>query len=371
MRKKYFSKKELFLFSCLTILIFYILAETSSRIILCISNSSPAYLAYGFMRMPQKNRMYKIKFNDGRTSYYKSIPSKDSKNPVNSLGFRGPEVHRKKNKMLKRIVCLGGSTTYGNALAFDQTYPFFLQKKLNRLYGTNRYEVINAGQPGMTLAQIISFAANELEQLDPDIVLLMSINNNLVAPGYWFVGLKEQKDTKYQAKTNDNFAAKYLLKWRQRFSSRSAFFYLLDVKSRLWMSRFFVNFDWEGFSKALMRQDNIWQKAFTDNIDLLISTLQDINPEIKIFFLEQAVNTIRYPSLERPFGKAKQIIQQAAKTHKNIHVVDVYIAIIEASKAGKSVWQSPSFDPLHLSETGNLVLVDALIKTPAFRQGFL
>jgi lysophospholipase L1-like esterase len=64
----------------------------------------------------------------------------------NSLGFRTPERPFEKNPNVKRIVALGGSTTWEGPRN-DLTWPALLEKKLNEHYEKSgmRVEVINLG----------------------------------------------------------------------------------------------------------------------------------------------------------------------------------------------------------------------------------
>ncbi|MHC5210479.1 MAG: SGNH/GDSL hydrolase family protein [Planctomycetota bacterium] len=97
----------------------------------------------------------------------------------NAYGMRGPERSPPKPPGVVRILCLGGSTTYGSGLDADEAYPARLAAALARdaPEGT-RYEVLNCGVPGYT--SIESLVALELRLLDfdPDgIVVYHGIND--------------------------------------------------------------------------------------------------------------------------------------------------------------------------------------------------
>jgi lysophospholipase L1-like esterase len=91
---------------------------------------------------------------------------------INSLGYRGPETTIEKPKGVYRIVCMGGSTTFGlTEPREDHTYPQWLQKLLNENIPSQRFEVINAGVPGWSSAESsISLHARLLE-LKPDMTV--------------------------------------------------------------------------------------------------------------------------------------------------------------------------------------------------------
>jgi hypothetical protein len=145
------------LFSIIAIGIVLFSLEATARIVLSLKKNSFAYTLYGFRDIRQKQLLQRFEGENGEIAYYKGTPSTDENNPVNSRGFRGPEIHDKKIGT-KRIVCLGGSTTYGTGLNYSDTYPAILQEKLDKKFGKGIYEVINGGQPGLNLPQIISFS---------------------------------------------------------------------------------------------------------------------------------------------------------------------------------------------------------------------
>ena len=84
----------------------------------------------------------------------------------NTLGARGKEtdILNKGNK--KRVLVLGGSSTYCIGVSDNQTWPYFLQEKLG-----NGYDVINLGVPGYTTAEHIIQTALNISELAPDICI--------------------------------------------------------------------------------------------------------------------------------------------------------------------------------------------------------
>jgi hypothetical protein len=93
-------------------------------------------------------------------------------NRHNSRGFRGDEVVVPKPPGTTRIVCLGGSTTYGGGVPdYRLSYPNLLQTLL-REHLRPEIEVINAGVPGYSsLESLINLQLRVLE-FDPDLVLI-------------------------------------------------------------------------------------------------------------------------------------------------------------------------------------------------------
>lgn len=83
----------------------------------------------------------------------------------NSSGFRGSELADVKTK--KRIVCIGGSTTYGIGVSDNETWTYYLDSLLSP-----EYEALNLGIPGHTTAEHKKLLTAAIEKYKPDIVLL-------------------------------------------------------------------------------------------------------------------------------------------------------------------------------------------------------
>jgi lysophospholipase L1-like esterase len=87
---------------------------------------------------------------------------------INSLGLRGREISIAKPPGVTRIICLGDSCTFGGG----QPYPQMLQAILDQQFGTEKFEVLNAGVIGYTSLHGLEWFRSELERLQPDIVTI-------------------------------------------------------------------------------------------------------------------------------------------------------------------------------------------------------
>lgn len=87
----------------------------------------------------------------------------------NSLGYRGNEIGAKKEGE-HRILCLGGSTTYGTRLSPQEAYPAQLEKTL-RTSGHD-VSVINGGVEGYTSWEILASLLFRAPEINPDIVIV-------------------------------------------------------------------------------------------------------------------------------------------------------------------------------------------------------
>ncbi len=98
---------------------------------------------------------------------------------INEWGLRGPEIGKEKPKNIFRILCLGGSTTFGTHCKRDEdTYPSVLQKLLQEAFPKVKFEVLNAGVPGYRTAESYQ-NLNRLQNLKPNMVLVLHAINDL------------------------------------------------------------------------------------------------------------------------------------------------------------------------------------------------
>ena len=91
-----------------------------------------------------------------------------SKWKMNSLGFRGEELHMDR----ERILCVGASETFGMYEPEGMEFPRQLERELNRRAGSERYQVVNAGLPGQSLSSFDRRAAAVLHGVRPAAAVL-------------------------------------------------------------------------------------------------------------------------------------------------------------------------------------------------------
>jgi hypothetical protein len=90
---------------------------------------------------------------------------------INRHGFRGPDYSPSKEPGVVRIVALGASSTFGYHDRDDETYPYFMERMLQReCGGAARFEVINLGIPHLTSEEIVRLFRNDGLPLRPDYV---------------------------------------------------------------------------------------------------------------------------------------------------------------------------------------------------------
>jgi lysophospholipase L1-like esterase len=103
---------------------------------------------------------------------------------INSSGYRGPEIRREKLDGELRIVCVGGSTTFGVYTNEPECYPRQLEAFIRRAHPDRRVSVINAGVPGFNTAETLINTVLRLVDLRPDVFVILE-NVNELLPRRW------------------------------------------------------------------------------------------------------------------------------------------------------------------------------------------
>jgi hypothetical protein len=75
---------------------------------------------------------------------------------MNNLGFRGPDIAPSPAPGVTRIAVVGASETFGLYESEDHEYPARMQALLDSI-APGRYEVINVGLPGLSLASMVPY----------------------------------------------------------------------------------------------------------------------------------------------------------------------------------------------------------------------
>ncbi len=99
---------------------------------------------------------------------------------TNAFGLRGPDLPVAKPPGTRRILALGDSFTFGDAVQIDEAWPSQLERRLNGDAG-RRFEVINAGVGGYGTAHALLLADILLPSVQPDVVVLgFSVVNDIL-----------------------------------------------------------------------------------------------------------------------------------------------------------------------------------------------
>ncbi len=99
---------------------------------------------------------------------------------VNSFGLRGEDIQLNKDEGAFRIICLGGSPTFGWGVDYKDAYPYQLQELLREKYGSKKnIEVINAGNIGYSSYQGVNFLKRDILKFSPDLITVAYVINDV------------------------------------------------------------------------------------------------------------------------------------------------------------------------------------------------
>ncbi|MBU4305242.1 MAG: SGNH/GDSL hydrolase family protein [Candidatus Omnitrophica bacterium] len=105
--------------------------------------------------------------------------------------FRGKIYSKEKPEDSIRVACLGDSCTEAPDLSVEQTYTYFLERKINSLLEGKKIEVMNCGVGGYSSLQALRYLKKEISLYHPDIVIAwVGIHDSTSA---WFYEDKEQR----------------------------------------------------------------------------------------------------------------------------------------------------------------------------------
>lgn len=100
---------------------------------------------------------------------------------INRLGFRGGDPVIPKPAGVTRIVALGDSTTFGMEASDDEAV--WVSRLVTELGGWDgaRFDAVNAGVPGYTLADSTALLEIRIAPLEPDIIVVNQVATDIAA----------------------------------------------------------------------------------------------------------------------------------------------------------------------------------------------
>ncbi len=194
----------------------------------------------------------------------------------NSLGFRTPERPFSKPAGTKRIIALGGSTTWDGPTN-DLTWPAIIKRKLNDYYREKniKIEVINlgvdAGVSYMSLAILNLFGVH----FEPDLVISYDGVNDLVPAVYWKNIVPDYSN--YIKPFRDNvFSAQVLLpKWM--FNSYLITFSTYSFDKLIGLSPYLPDQIWRKSATVTDKTVESGLQLFFRNLKLMRATCLEYN----------------------------------------------------------------------------------------------
>jgi len=91
---------------------------------------------------------------------------------INSDGFRDKEYPKNKESKIYRVASLGDSNTFGLGVNLEDTYSKVLEKYLNNLSNTKKFEIMNFGVPGYHITQQFVLIKNKINKYNPDLLII-------------------------------------------------------------------------------------------------------------------------------------------------------------------------------------------------------
>lgn len=146
---------------------------------------NPYYLFYGFVSWTDDTGEGHSEKLDG---YFKFPPDQTIQHGlpepgrINNHGFRGPDFAAEKPPGVFRVVCMGGSSTFGYTDRDTGTYPYLLQEHFDAQPGETRVEVINGGIPHFNTDHLVAMLESEALTWSPDALTLYCAYNDATYP---------------------------------------------------------------------------------------------------------------------------------------------------------------------------------------------
>lgn len=348
------------IYTSLIIVLFFISLEIAQRVHYFFRFRSTYWVFYGFMDKPsnydemhskglqRKERVIEvpvISYNN----YNKYNPAyKTDEYKINSFGFRGKEFEVFKKEGVCRIVALGGSTTFGVDAKDGFTYPEYLERILNS-GSYKEYEVINAGVAASTISEINNLFKNEIISLNPDIIVINSLSNNLYYSGR---GSSHHRD---------------LLQGINRvLLKRSLFYMTLREKIALLLhgaAGDIYKVSIKDILRNFLEDNSFWDEQKSDFKNIITAAR---NNGIKVFIVKQPVLLCNKQTRHSVFldirmlpvyKRAYELFDEIAQEEKDVEIIEIASYFDSAhNKDGLFT------DGLHLTNKGNEYMANLIAK---------
>lgn len=90
---------------------------------------------------------------------------------MNNFGFRGPDITRQPAPGVTRIAVIGASETFGLYETDNREYPARMQTLFDSI-APGRYEVVNVGLPGLSLASMVPYIRRTVLPIGASILVI-------------------------------------------------------------------------------------------------------------------------------------------------------------------------------------------------------
>lgn len=273
----------------------------------------------------------------------------------NGAGFRGPGEFGPKEKHTLRILCFGGSTTYGVGVAEDRhTYPAQLEAFLSgpaREAGWDSVEVFNLGVGGYTSREILGTMARTVPAYEPDVVLIQNAINDVIPRFY------------------PNFAADYS-HFRTPFAALdTGSWRRLAYRSHLWLTvaqragwvkplslQSQTQRPMPSVDEALNHLDQNPTSAFAGNLRAMIALAQEADAQVWLltqpYFDSPQFAAPDAASRRLEGGYRKGLLEHTAVVEELARELSVGLVPLHNDMPRRGTLFT---DPIHMSATGNAI----------------
>jgi lysophospholipase L1-like esterase len=108
----------------------------------------------------------------------------DARLTTSDAGRRGTEIARPKPADTFRVVGLGDSYMFGQGVADDETYLARLSRQFSATRTRGVLETVNLAVPGYNTAMEVAAFQDQVEALQPDLILIEVVGNDLDLPNF-------------------------------------------------------------------------------------------------------------------------------------------------------------------------------------------
>jgi len=162
------TRRKKLLFSFVALMLSLAVVEVLSRI-------AVERRLVGVVEMPRDGGWVKA---DERVGFA-LIPGDYDGTHINRFGLRGSEIDVDKKPGCRRILMIGGSTTYGNTVKTEDAYPAVAQRILASENPSACVEVVNAGISGAHSGHNLARYRHIYSALKPDVVTVYEAWNDV------------------------------------------------------------------------------------------------------------------------------------------------------------------------------------------------
>ncbi|MFQ5600186.1 MAG: SGNH/GDSL hydrolase family protein [Candidatus Krumholzibacteriia bacterium] len=257
---------------------------------------------------------------------------------VNAAGFRGPELPRDLGDR-KRVLALGESSTFGWMVDDDETWPAQVQ----RLLGADEsLVVINGGVPSYTSAQVLIYLRQLLPRLDPDVVIVMVLWNDVLYSciDNWFPEL---------------LVIQQPARWRQILLRHSGLYRALLLRK-----------DRDGPAEDVKNPEAL--AYFRDNLTRIARECEEQG--IELVLVHPAVHASRIPESGMKIGPRTvsqeffiELLDDFARVLDEVAAEYAVPLVRHRLSIGNAVQDSFFLDPAHPSRSGHKLVAEEIAST--------